>query len=413
MTAITLTKCQEAAYAAIVKLITDPSQKYLVIEGGAGTGKTTLIDTFMTEWETTVALTAGAFEDQPIYLTATTNKAADALSQATGREVTTINSLLGIRVQRTGYKQSTLEWGGKEKLCDSIIFIDEASFISEELLNAIFVRTVNCKIIFLGDPYQLPPVGFNESPVFMKGFKTVVMSEIKRQGHDSPIKVLSRNLRELVRTGGAMPKAGVDGVHILHLNHEDFLAEISSTFSQSRNSRILAWTNERANYYNQYVSQMLNGSGDIQEGDTVVINKMYARNSRNGNVTFKYPADSTMTVNSVGAWYTDHFGLTVRNITNHNQHIFIQPENMESVEEALKLAYANNEYERADRLEKRYADLRHPYGSTVNKSQGSTYDSVFVDLSDIGRCREKSQKHRMLYVAASRARDRVVFTGDI
>lgn len=412
MTAITLTKCQEAAYAAIVKLITDPSQKYLVIEGGAGTGKTTLVDTFMTEWKNTVALTAGAFEDQPIYLTATTNKAADALSQATGREVTTINSLLGIRVRSTGFKQSTIEYDPSVVIVGSIIIIDEVSFISEELWVAIKTKTRNCKFILMGDPYQLPPVGYTESPIFTKGYQTVVMKEIKRQGHNSPIQVLSRNLRELVRTGGAMPKAGVDGVNILHLNQEDFLKEIGNTFSQSLNCRVLTWTNDRADYYNQYVSQLLSGSSDIQEGDTVILAKTYRRGSRNGDY-FKYAADATMTVMHIGNWYNDGYGVTCRQIANQNNHVLLQPYSFEEVDAAIKEAYANKDLKKVDVLEKRYADIRHPYGATVNKAQGSTYDTVFVDLNNIGRCRETSLKHRLLYVAASRARDRVVFTGDI
>lgn len=53
------------------------------------------------------------------------------------------------------------------------------------------------------------------------------------------------------------------------------------------------------------------------------------------------------------------------------------------------------------------------YASTVNKSQGSTYDTVYIDLNDIGKCRDKDQVRRMLYVAVSRARHKVVFTGDI
>lgn len=411
MTAITLTKCQEAAYAAIIKLITDPSQRVLVIEGGAGTGKTTLLDTVLNEWETTVKLTAGAFKDTPIYLTATTNKASDALSQATGRPVVTINSLLGLRVRNVGFKKSVIDDSGARTLTDSIIIIDEISFISSELWAAIIKYTSNCKFILLGDPYQLPPVGEKDSSLFSMGFNTVTMSEIKRQGDQSPIKTLSRNLRELVRTEGDMPKAGVDGVNILHMDNAAFLNEIKNTFSNSKNSRVLTWTNDRAKFYNQYVSNALSGSDDFTIGDTVVLSRTYSKGS--GLDGYRYPADSTMTVKHISNWFKDKYGITCRFITNQNNHKLIEAAEISEVNGALKEAYANGDIGLATILENRYADIRHPYGATVNKSQGSTYDTVFIDLNDIGRCKDLSLKYRLLYVAASRARDRIVFTGDI
>ena len=64
-------------------------------------------------------------------------------------------------------------------------------------------------------------------------------------------------------------------------------------------------------------------------------------------------------------------------------------------------------------IENHYVDLRLAYASTVNKAQGSTYDNVYIDLNDIGKCYDKDQVRRMLYVALSRARHKAVFTGDI
>jgi ATP-dependent exoDNAse (exonuclease V) alpha subunit len=60
-----------------------------------------------------------------------------------------------------------------------------------------------------------------------------------------------------------------------------------------------------------------------------------------------------------------------------------------------------------------WIDLRAAYAQTVNKSQGSTYDRVFIDLDDIRRCNSGDQIARMLYVAVSRAREQVFLTGDL
>lgn len=61
----------------------------------------------------------------------------------------------------------------------------------------------------------------------------------------------------------------------------------------------------------------------------------------------------------------------------------------------------------------KWADLRAMYACTVNKSQGSTFDRVFIDLSDIAKCNNGNTIARMLYVAVTRARHEVILTGDI
>ena len=60
-----------------------------------------------------------------------------------------------------------------------------------------------------------------------------------------------------------------------------------------------------------------------------------------------------------------------------------------------------------------WLDLRSQYASTVHKAQGSSYDEVFIDLWDIGRCNRPSDTARMLYVSISRARKRVILSGEL
>ena len=58
-------------------------------------------------------------------------------------------------------------------------------------------------------------------------------------------------------------------------------------------------------------------------------------------------------------------------------------------------------------------DLRPEDASTVHKSQGSTFDTVFIDLSDLSTCRQPDMAARLLYVAFTRARNRVVLYGKL
>ena len=61
-------------------------------------------------------------------------------------------------------------------------------------------------------------------------------------------------------------------------------------------------------------------------------------------------------------------------------------------------------------LKRAFAPLRHGYATTIFKAQGSTFDSVIVDWTDLNRFREDRAFVRALYVAATRPRFRLLFS---
>lgn len=405
---LALTDDQQAGYAAVVDLVTT-DKKCLIINGYAGTGKTTLVKTFLDEWPQICALSAGAFKDMPVYLTATTNKAADALSSSTGREATTIHSFLGLRVISKGWRETDIIETGKALPPAGIVVIDEASFIDDKLLSFINIKLKDgFKAIFLGDPYQLKPVGSDDTPVFNQGIPSVELKQIVRQTADSPIQKLSMALRDHV-AGSPLPIAGVDGVNILHMDKPSFEAAFVNDCVNNRgiSVRALAWTNQRAINLNELVTTFMRGDAEITAGDTVVVNKQVKLKSG-----YKLQTDSTVYVIEAGNWFKDHNDITCRKLVTQFGEIY-QAKDPTEVIPLIKQAYARQNEQQAWILENRYVDVRHMYASTVNKSQGSTYDIVYIDLGDIGACRDADQVRRMLYVAVSRARHKVVFTGDI
>lgn len=404
----TLTADQQTAYSAIVDLVTS-NQTELVLLGGAGVGKTTLVKTFIDEWPTICQLSAGALKDMPVVLTATTNKAADALSMATGRETKTIHSALGLRVENKGFRKTEIVDNQISLQSGVLYIVDESSFVDTELLGHIRAKAkmTNSKVVYLGDHCQLKPVGSKDTPVFNAGIKTVELNEIVRQADSSPIKQLSLDLRAYV-DGGPMPRINIDGVNLIHMDKENFIKSLIADCQSGQSTRALSWTNERAKEYNRYVIEALKGRADIGAGDELTVNKQVQLRG-----VYKLPTDSTVRVVSVGEYKKDRNNIQSREVEISTGYILKQALNQWEVDGLIKDAYACDEKKKAYMIENHYVDLRLAYASTVNKAQGSTYDNVYIDLNDIGKCYDKDQVRRMLYVALSRARHKAVFTGDI
>ena len=90
-----------------------------------------------------------------------------------------------------------------------------------------------------------------------------------------------------------------------------------------------------------------------------------------------------------------------------------KPNSLKEWRKAMTEARAQEKYKEANHMQHNWVDLRAIYARTVHKSQGSTFKKVFVDLGDLGKCRQVKQLARLLYVAFSRASVQLILTGDI
>ncbi len=130
------------------------SQRISVLTGGAGTGKTSVLRMFLNFLRETEGHTA-------TLLAAPTGKARVRLQSATGRSANTIHQILN-DAGMLGPNYRILDIPKNGKLTFTNIVIDESSMPSVELLSALF-RAVDVnafrRLIFVGDPFQLPPIG--------------------------------------------------------------------------------------------------------------------------------------------------------------------------------------------------------------------------------------------------------------
>jgi exodeoxyribonuclease V alpha subunit len=137
---ITLSPAQEEAVRRSL------TEKILIITGGPGTGKTTIINAVIK-----ILKTAGA----KILLAAPTGRAAKRMNEATWEKASTIHRMLDYSLKLPGFKKNSQN----PLKCDALI-IDEASMIDTVLMYHLLKATPSGAIlVFVGDVNQLPSVG--------------------------------------------------------------------------------------------------------------------------------------------------------------------------------------------------------------------------------------------------------------
>lgn len=405
-----LTTGQEEAKAEIIDFLLDSSQKYFVLKGVAGTGKTHLINQVekdFVEVEKLLTVT-GVYKPQEWQYTATTHKAAHALRAAANRDTCTLHSLLSLQLKsnyRTG--KNFLVRSTDKPVSDLIIVVDEASYIDYDILDAFDKYTENCKIIFMGDPAQLTPIGLNHSPVFLAGFNTYTLTQVVRQSTKHPLSPILEHFRNyILGHTESLPKITACP-ELVRMTGDEFnktiINEFTSGWSSSK-SKVLAWRNKTVTKYNQMLFTGVNNRSNFEKGDVVVNNKAIPN----------IPTDAEVEV--IGVWPAQAI-----NVTGHNYTVFtgakmvtvFVPDNPTDYKKHLNRAIRDGKTEDVKTIMDTWADLRPVYASTVNKAQGSTYDKVFIDLGDFKTLKDPNQLARLLYVALSRAKYQVVFTGDL
>ena len=406
-----LTTDQEKALIEINNFILDKDSKYHVLAGFAGTGKSTvikeLVDTFSAT-EKAYKLLTGKECPYELRLTATTNQAANVLSKITKKQVRTIHSLLNLRIKTINFEKR-LVGGYGNPLNNIFVVIDEASFLNNEVLDFIdkISKNKNMKFLFVGDPFQIPPVKYNKAPVFTKGYKTSILNEVVRQTKNSPITNLAVKFKDAVETGELAPFIPDNNV-IRRLDRQEFVNEmvnkIRSADWHPNTCRILTWTNKTAIRYNEKLAAMYKGSTTIQVDDEVVVNSYLktAHCHKKTDELVKVRKIQPMTLYDVpGFMYTFYDGDSA--FMPSDPLITKVMLNKAKKEKDAKMFYDVEQW----------VDLRLLYSSTVHKSQGSTYEDVYIDLGDIRKVRDAKLIYRLLYVATSRATNSVTFIGDL
>ena len=416
MKKIVLNSGQQKAADVFIEFLLDPKEKYLVIEGPAGTGKSTLVKHLLATFEDKIRLYSillgKAGEKYSVALTATTNKAASMVAALTGEDCSTIHSFLHL-VPKQNYVTGKLDFVRKDEnyfISNVLLIIDEGSYIDNSLFQLIDESTVNCKIVIIGDPYQL--VSVNE-PVLVMDTLTCPRADLEQiMRHGNIIAEAGAKFRHAVKTGEFCP-IPVNGKEIVHVDGDTFKRHINEVFTDphytENTARVLAWQNITVNAYNHYIRSAKGYPERLVAGDVVITNRPIKPPKSSST---HFTTDSTVTIIEIGP-DTVQENIPGRWVRLTDDEFYFLPNDLIQAANYFKFLKRTKEWRKFFTLQENWLDLRPGFASTVHKSQGSTYDCAFINLTDIGRCTSKNDVARMLYVAFTRAAKQVVLYGQL
>jgi ATP-dependent exoDNAse (exonuclease V) alpha subunit len=413
---IQLTDDQQKASSAFTDFLLDEEQKYMVLAGAAGTGKSTLVKHLLDSVHSRLRLYALLLGDRKtkqfeIELTATTHKAAGVLREMSGDEVVTLHSRLGLKGQNdysTGEKRF-IAGRNYDILRNKLLVVDEASMMGNELYCNLDKATMACKILLVGDHYQLAPVKEKASIMEILDCPKVYLEQVMR--HGGAIAEAGAMYRNVVKNGGPFPVLVPDGKFIIHVDGPTFQKMVNDEFTRPDytpdDARILAWSNLKVQAYNTHIRQQIGRDELLEEGENLITNKaiMYK-----GAVA--YDTDSMVKITECGP-ITKRYGIEGRDVIIDNAVLAFLPNNQFQVVDYMKYLRRIKDWHTFHDINDNWLDLRPAYSSTVHKSQGSTYDRVYINLTDIGRCNISSDVARMMYVAITRASKQVILYGEL
>lgn len=461
---------------SFLKTNTDPTQ-YYVIEGKAGTGKTTIAKEILKE-----------FEDESIYVAAVSHKAKGVIKNSFGEDTRgkkffSIASLLGMKGINDNDTQTTkFQVGLKVPLLDNppaLLVIDEASMITEDVLKKIIDINSSLsrpfQMLFLGDIGQIQPIR-DEQSEFYRTHKDLLnkKSDIFNSKHKS--KLITR-----VRQGEANPI--LPYADYFWENSQKENPELNPTQHIVRNNQItdkgsLLFSNSEAEVLNSVIKAVKNAvekgltnhvkivtyhvnektelnqkihealfgkDSDYSKGDMLILNAQYDLPETKGviensaEIQIKDIDDTDVDEYGIHTLYLETTGTAYSVTGQEIKDCTIQVVSRQDIgkynQKLAELAsVAKRQTNRALKKQAwkefweykgRYADVDFGYAITAHKSQGSTYDIVVVDEKDImgTTATSNQEKSELIYTALTRPRKTAIvissvpvsnpYTGDI
>jgi len=283
---------QDGLIEALAAFLVDPNPNSLfILKGYAGTGKTTIVSSLV---DVLPSLGLGHV------LLAPTGRAAKVLAGYSGEQAFTIHKKI-YRLQTDG--QGAMYFAlQKNNRRNAVFIVDEASMIPwssqagqqgsifgganllDDLMQYVY-NGKNCRMIFIGDTAQLPPVMSHESPALSTSFlqqryhlsiNGFELQQVVRQSLDSGILRNATILREmLAQQENGFPALRTSGFpDTIRVQGMDAADEVDAAFAgrEKGEALMICRSNKRANLYNRHIRQrVLFMEDELNAGDLLMV----------------------------------------------------------------------------------------------------------------------------------------------
>ena len=436
----------------VVEMLSDylsepKTEQIFVLNGYAGTGKTTLLAAVV---EVLDAMQV------PTVLLAPTGRAAKVLSRYCHREALTIHKRIYRERTTADYESHFSLDVNKER--GAVFIVDEASMLADatsegqifgsgSLLDDLikYIRSGrDCRLILVGDNAQLPPVGSAFSPALdrdvMSGYGDVVyasMDDVVRQQAESGILFNATMLRCMLENGiYEVPQLDMSFSDVESISGGEVMEKVQECYDRYGRDEtiIITRSNRRANRYNEGVRRYnLSAEETIESGDCLMVvknNYYYTEREKECPMSFAANGDVVQLrkIYRFEDFYGFHFADALLSFPDYDDfelrcRILLDTISSESPsltrEEGRRLLQeVEQDYLDIKSRIKRLKEIREnphfnavqvkfAYAITCHKAQGGQWKAVFVDRALFGDEEMTADMLRWLYTAFTRATERL------
>lgn len=421
--------------------------RIFVLNGYAGTGKTTLI-----------AALVDVLREVGIksILLAPTGRAAKVLTQYSGQNALTIHKRIYRERTNANYESKFSLDLNKER--GAIFIVDEASMLADSsgdgqifgsgsLLNDLisYVRQgKECKLILVGDDAQLPPVGCDFSPALdcsvMEHYgevSYVSMDDVVRQSAESGILFNATMLRCMIENElYEVPRFRLDFPDIEAIDGSELMEKLQDAYDggDREETIVITRSNKRANRYNEGIRRYnLSAEEAIESGDMLMVvknNYHYTERIENCPISFMANGDIAYLkrIRRFEDFYGFHFADAILSFGDYNDLEIECKILLDTISSEAPSLTQEQSRKLFDEVEKDYLDIKSKikrfreirenphynavqvkfaYAVTCHKAQGGQWKRVFIDKCLFGDEPMTRDMLRWLYTALTRATEKV------
>lgn len=422
-----------------------------VLRGFAGTGKTSTMKAL-------VKMLPG-YKLKSVLL-APTGRAAKVLSGYTGKQASTIHKKIYRRKSAVDLAAGFQLTENKHK--DTIFIVDESSMISgslhdpagihwskdsllDDLVRYVYEADQNCKILFIGDTAQLPPVGSEMSPALSKNLlethyglsvHTIELTEVMRQEQASGILQNATQIRKQIADNiNFVPSLRTKGFKDFFAFNGDRLGDgLQYAYDKygMEDTLVICRSNKNANLYNQQIrGRILYREEEISAGDYLMVvknNYFWLPEEEQGFIAngellkvirvrkeeeihgFKF---AEATVQLIDFEKQPTITVKVLMSTLYSESPALTQLEQKQLFDSVSADYADipNKRERLNAIKSdpyfNALQIKFSYAVTCHKAQGGQWKAVFIDQGYLNEEMLNSDFLRWLYTAITRAQNEV------